>query len=49
LILFFVKDEQDEDFDHKDAIYNLAQVVGWQNGLKEALGILERKAQKSFW
>lgn len=49
LIPLFVRDEQDESFDLVDEIYKLAQVVGWQNLLKESFGILERESQKAFW
>lgn len=49
LIPLFVKDEQDESFDLEDEIYKLAEIVGWQNVLKEAFGILGRESQRAFW
>jgi hypothetical protein len=49
LIPLFVKDEQDEAFDLEEEIKELAEVVGWQNVLKETFGVLGRDNQKDFW
>lgn len=49
LIPLFVRDEQDEAFDLEEEVKELAEVVGWQNVLKETLGVLSRENQKVFW
>lgn len=49
LIPMFVRDEQDETYDLQEEIKQLAQIVGWQNLLKEVFGILSHVERKTFW
>jgi len=49
LIPLFVKNEQDESFDLERESYQLAEVVGWNNLLKEVFLVLARPVRRDFW
>jgi hypothetical protein len=49
LIPLLVADLQEEDFDLEGHIGRLAEHVGWDNVLKEAMHVLDRPSKKSHW